>query len=291
MPQIPAILRGALCGIAGMGLYSLYDMTIKYLGDGYSPVQVLFCAGIVFMPMLLVHMVATGQARRLRPVVPWATAVRSVAGLVNGVLGAYAFSVLPVAQAYAVFFLMPLMIGLLAVPFLGERMDPGRLLAIVVGFAGVVVALQPGQAPLGIGHLAAFTAAALGAMNYVVLRYTGPIESQGVLLLYPSLLQLAAVAAAMPFLWQPMTTLAWGLTALMAVELYLGALLVIAAYRLAPAAVVAPMQYSQIIWAALLGAFLFNEPMTLHMAAGIAVIIAAGLFLLWQSSKAAPLPG
>jgi S-adenosylmethionine uptake transporter len=243
------------------------------------------------MPMIAAHMAATGQARHLRPVVPWATAVRSVAGVVNGVLGAYAFSVLPVAQAYAVFFLMPLMIGLLAVPFLGERMDAARLLAIVAGFAGVVVALQPGQAPLGLGHLAAFAAAALGAMNYVVLRYTGPIESQGVLLLYPGLLQLAVVAAAAPFMWQLMTPQAWGLTALMAFELYLGALLVIAAYRLAPAVVVAPMQYSQIIWAALLGAFLFDEPMTLHMAAGIGIIIAAGLFLLWRSSRPAPLAG
>lgn len=288
---MPAILRGALCAIGGMGLYSLYDMTIKYLGDGYSPVQVLFCAGIVYMPMIVAHMGAKGQLRRLRPVVPWATAVRSVAGLANGVLGAYAFSVLPLAQAYAVFFLMPLMISLLAVPFLGERMGAARLLAIVAGFAGVIVALQPGQAPLGLGHLAAFAAAALGAMNYVVLRYTGPIETEGVLLLYPGLVQLAVVTAAMPWLWQPMTAAAWGLTALMAVELYLGALLVIAAYRLAPAAVVAPMQYSQIIWAALLGAFLFGEAMTLPVVAGIAVIVAAGLFLLWQSGRAVPRAG
>lgn len=278
-------LRGAFCAIGGMGLYSLYDMTIKHLGGGYSPAQVLFCAGLFYVPMILLHLFATGQAGRLWPVLPKWTVIRSLSALVNGVLGAWAFSVLPLAQAYAVFFLMPLLISLLGVPFLGERMDLPRGIAILAGFAGVVVALQPGEAPLGLGHLAAFTAATLGAMNYVILRRTGHVESPGVLLLYPAALQLAATGLSMSALWVPMTTEAWALTGLMGIEIFVGGLLMIAAYRLAPVIVVAPMQYSQIIWAAILGALVFGEAMTAHMVAGIGVIIAAGMFLLWRSSR------
>ena len=136
-------LRGAFFGLAAMGLYCLYDVTIKFFGPDYSPLQVLFCAGLVFVPLILVQLRLSGQGG-LRPVYPGLTAVRVVAGLLNGTIGAYAFSVLPLAESYAVFFLMPLMIAGLAVPLLGEPMGLGRGLAIVAGFAGVLIALQPG---------------------------------------------------------------------------------------------------------------------------------------------------
>jgi S-adenosylmethionine uptake transporter len=79
----------------------------------------------------------------------------------------------------------------------------------------------------------------------------------------------------------------WALTSLMGLELFVGGLLIIAAYRNAPAIIVAPMQYSQIIWAALLGWLVFDETMTPMMIVGIAVIIAAGLFILGRSNAAA----
>lgn len=280
-------LRGAFFGLAAMGLYCLYDVTIKFFGPDYSPLQVLFCAGLVFVPLILVQQWLTGQGG-LRPVYPGLTAVRVVAGLLNGTIGAYAFSVLPLAESYAVFFLMPLMIAGLAVPFLGERMDPARGLAIVAGFAGVLIALQPGgETALGLGHLAALVAASLGAVNYLILRKIGGVESPGVLMLYPAVAQLLVLGFVMPSVWVPMPLAHWGLTTLMGLELFAGGLLIILAYRNAPAIIVAPMQYSQIIWAAILGWLIFGEGMTTMMILGIAIIIGAGLFILTRSNTAA----
>lgn len=280
-------LRGALYGIAAMGLYCLYDVTIKLLGSDFSPLQILFCAGLVFVPLILVQTFWSGRAN-LRPVMPRLTALRVVVSLVNSVVGAYAFSVLPLAECYAVFFLMPLMIALLAVPALGEPMDLARGLAIAIGFGGVIFALQPGgDTQLGLGHLAAFTAAALGAVNYVILRKTSGVETPGVLMLYPALSQLIAIGLVVPGVWLPMSASHWALTTLMGVEVFVGGLLIIAAYRSAAAIVVAPMQYSQIIWAAILGAVLFDERMTLTMIFGIAIIILAGLFILFFKPKPA----
>lgn len=271
-----------------MGLYCLYDVTIKFLGPSYSPMQVLFCAGLVFVPLILGQLRLSAN-RSLRPVLPGWTALRVVISLLNATIGAYAFSVLPLAQCYAVFFLMPLMIAALAVPVLGEPMDPARGLAIAVGFGGVLIALQPGGAmALGIGHLAAFVAAALGAMNYVLLRKTGHVESPGVLMLYPAIAQLGALGLLMPTVWQGMPLAHWGLTSLMGMELFVGGLCIIAAYRAAPAIVVAPMQYSQILWAAILGALLFNESLSARMSLGLAIIIGAGLFILAYRPKARP---
>jgi S-adenosylmethionine uptake transporter len=285
--MISQSLRGAFYGIAAMGLYCLYDVTIKLLGSDYSPLQILFCAGLVYVPLILAQAFWTGQSN-LRPTLPKITAIRVVVNLINGVVGAYAFSVLPLAECYAVFFLMPLMIALLAVPALKEPMDLWRGVAIAIGFAGVIVALQPGgETSLGLGHAAAFAAAALGAVNYVLLRKTGGVESPAVLMLYPAAVQLLAVAMAMPTLWTPMPLEHWLLTTLMGIEIFTGSLLIIAAYRNAAAIIVAPMQYSQIIWAALLGWLLFDEAMTLPMILGIAIIIGAGLYILLYRPKSA----
>lgn len=281
-------LKGAGFGLAAMWLYCLYDVTIKFLGPRYSPMQMLFCAGLVFVPLILVHMRASGQ-RCLWPVLPGWTALRVVISLLNAILGAYAFSVLPLAECYAVFFLMPLMIAALAVPMLREPMDLGRSLAIATGFAGVLIALQPGgETRLGLGHLAAFVAAALGAVNYVILRKTGQVEQPGVLMLFPAAVQLLALALVMPLVWLPMPAGHWALTGLMGVALFVGGLLIIAAYRHAAAIVVAPMQYSQILWAAILGAVLFGETLTPPLILGLAIIIAAGLFILAYQPKPKP---
>ena len=278
-------MAGALLGLAAFGLYALYDITIKFFGGVLNPMQVLFCAGAFALPLILGQLVLTGQARTLKPVLPRWTAARIAVTLLNGTLGAYAFSVLPLAEAYAVFFLMPLLISALAVPLLGEPMDMPRSAAIFAGLIGVVVALRPGEAELGLGHLAALSAATMGALNYIIIRKTSGVEQPGVILLYPTIALVVATGMAMPWLWVPMTPGQVGLTFLMAVELFLGGYAIVAAYRRAPAIVVAPMQYSQIFWAAVLGWLLFGEVIGLATALGIAIIIASGMVLLARSSR------
>lgn len=288
MASPPSPLTGALLGLAAFGLYAGYDATVKFLGASLSPVQILFCAGAFSLPMLLAQLWAKGQAGALRPRLPRLTLARVAVTLVNGILGAYAFANLPLAEAYAVFFLMPLLIAALAVPILGEPMDLTRGLAILAGLAGVTVALRPGVTQLGWGHLAALAAAMLGALNYLIIRRTSGVEQPGVILLYPTLAMVVATGAALPWLWQPMDARAWGLTFLMGVELFVGGFFIIGGYARAPAIVVAPMQYSQILWAALFGHLIFAEAISRATWAGILVIVAAGLVLLSRSSAPGP---
>lgn len=282
-------LTGAFLGLTAFGLYACYDITIKFFGPTLNPMQVVFCAACFVLPMYLGQMALTGQMRALWPVMPKLTFLRAGVVLVNSSLGAYAFSVLPLAEAYAVFFLMPLLIAALAWPVLGEPMDITRGLAILAGLAGVAVALQPGVTVLGWGHLAALGGATFGACNYVIIRKTGGVEKPAVILLYPTLAQFIAWGAMMPWIWQPMSAGDLGLTFVMAVELFLGGFAIVTAYRLAPAIVVAPMQYSQIGWAAVLGWMIFGERIGSATALGIAIIIAAGLVILARSG-AAPKP-
>lgn len=286
---LPSAVQGALLGLASFGIYACADVTIKFMGIGLSPVQIIFAAAVFSLPLILLQAFVGSRGHlSLRPNLPGWTLVRVALILVNSVVVSYTFTKLPLAQAYAIFFCMPLLITVLAVPFLGERLDPPRVLAVLAGFSGVLIALRPGSEPLQFAHLTAIIGATLGACNSLILRKVNGRERSAVLLLYPTLAQVVLLGCLLPWLWQPMDLLAWGLAATVGILSVIGGILIIAAYARAPAIVVAPMQYSQIIWGAALGALIFGEKMDALMVAGISVIVGAGLYLLWKSGQPAP---
>lgn len=276
-------LVGALLALASFGLYACSDVTIKFLGLDMTAVQIIFVASLCTLPMILVQAVTSPGGLSLRPALPGLSGLRVVLILINSVFVSYTFTKLPLAQAYAIFFCMPLLITLLAVPVLGEKLDVARVLAILVGFSGVLIALRPGSVPLQFAHLTAFVGATLGATNSILLRMIGSRERPAVMLLYPTLAQVVVLSCVMPFVWHPMTVEHWSLAALIGLLSVFGGLFIIAAYSRSAALVVAPMQYSQIIWGAGLGVLIFGETMDGFMILGISVIIAAGIYLLWRA--------
>jgi S-adenosylmethionine uptake transporter len=270
-------VKGSLLGLAGFGLFSLADAIIKTLGAGYNSVQIMAFAGLFTLPLIgLLWLVEGG---RLRPVHPWLMAIRTLALIANGLLVTYAFTVLPLAEAYAIFFTMPLMITLMAWVLLGERISAVAGLAVVIGLIGVLVALDPRGADLGNGHLAAAGGAFFAAVHYLIVRKTGGVESRTAMFLYPLLGQTAAALALLPGRYAPMAAMDLGLVCGLTLAGFCGTLLLFAAYRLAPPVVVAPMQYSQIAWAALFGALLFDERMSLQTAIGMVVIALAAILV------------
>ncbi len=248
---------------------------IKHLGASYGPVQIVAFAGLFTLPLIGLLWLRQGGA--LRPVHPWLMGLRTAALVVNGLLVTYAFGVLPLAQAYAIFFTMPLLIALLAWPLLGERIDLVGGLAILLGLGGVLVALNPGRMDLTLGHAAAVLGALAAAVHYLILRRTGAAESNTAMLLYPVLGQTISALALLPGVYRPMPPADLGLVAALTLAGFTGTLLMIAAYRRAPPVVVAPTQYSQIAWAAIFGAVFFGEHMTLQTLTGMAIIAAASL--------------
>lgn len=280
-------LQGALIGLAAMALFACSDIVIKFLGSGYSPFQIIFFAGLMTFPLIAGLTLADPVRANLRPNQPKLMALRCVIVLINGILGTYAFATLPLAQCYAIVFTMPIFITLLSVPVLGDRIDVVRGSAVVAGLVGVIVALDPGRGALQWGHAAALGGALFGAGNYVIIRKTGTSERTVALILYPLILQMIVAAAVLPLVYQPMPLRDLGLCALMAATSFAGYLLIIAAYRHAPGIVVAPMQYSQIIWAAIFGAVLFGEHMTGRAMLGTAVIILAGIVIVARQDRPA----
>lgn len=249
-------LKGAALSLAAFGIYATHDVVVKYLGGSFSAVQIIFFSGLLSFPILSVMLLGDRRDENLVPRHPWWSLLRAGSAVISGVLGFYAFSKLPLAQCYAIFFSMPLLITLMAIPMLGEKVGLRRGVAVIVGLLGVLVVLRPGQADLELGHLAALAAAVTAALGSVIVRKIGKDERSVVLMLYPMLGNVLAMGAALPFVYQPMQITDLGLMGIIALFSFLAGLLVIKAYRTAPAIIVAPMQYSQILWAALYGTLL-----------------------------------
>ena len=276
-------LQGVLYGLLGFGLFSLADATIKFLGGNYGPVQIVAFAGLFTLP--LIGLLWLKAPVSLRPVHPWLMALRTLALIGNGLLVTYAFTALPLAQAYAIFFTLPLMLTAMAWPVLGDRIDAKGGAAVLLGLVGVIVALDPGRMELQLAHLAAIAGTVLSAVHYLIVRKTGGVEAAVSMLLYPVLGQTVAAFLLLPGRYVPMPPADLGFVAAIAVSGFAGTLCMFAAYRLAPPLVVAPMQYSQIAWAALFGALFFAEPMTLQVALGMAVIAVAGLLVVARQER------
>ncbi len=280
-------LIGAFLSLAAFGVYATHDVFIKFLGGSYSAFQLIFFSGLLGFPLVTLALMRDRTDGNLIPKYPMWTAIRTASAVLNAVLGFYAFSVLPLAQCYAIFFLMPILITLMAIPLLGEKVGVHRGLAIVAGLVGVVIVLRPFETSLSLGHLAALGAAVLGAATSVIVRKVGQGERAVVLMLYPMMANFLFMAIALPFVYVPVPPQHFAMMAGIAALGLMGGVLVIAAYRRAPAIIVAPMQYSQIIWAIIYGHFFFGEEIDRATAIGTAVIIAAGVYIVMREDTPA----
>ena len=281
-------LKGALLALASFCAYACSDVSIKALGHGMNSFQVMLFSALCTVPFILGQMFWQDRRPSLRPNLPGLTVIRVLISLIGGWFVIYTFTHLPLAQCYAIFFTMPLMITLLAWPLLGEPVDPLRGAIILAGFGGVLIALQPGTTQFQLAHLTAILGAMTGALNSLILRKIGHREKSGVILLYPVLAQVLVAGLIMPFVWTPLTLSDWQVGLQMGALGLVGGLFIIAAYRTAPAIVVAPMQYSQIVWASILGYLLWGEKPSLASTLGIGVIVVAGLALLAVAGRSRP---
>lgn len=274
--------RGASYALAAFGIYSTHDVVVKFLGEVYAPFQIVFFSTLFGFPIVTLMLIRDKMQGNLRPRHPWWTLLRTTAAVVSTTSAFYAFSVLPLAQTYALIFAAPLLITILAVPILGETVGLHRSIAVMVGLLGVLVVLRPGATELSSGHLAALTAAVCSSVAAVIVRKIGSEERSAVLLLYPMVANILVMGCLLPFVYQPMPGLHLGGVALMALLGFTAALFQIAAYRTGRAVVVAPMQYSQILWAVLYGAVFFGETPDWPTGLGAAIIIASGIYVVFR---------
>ena len=272
-------------GLAAFALFATHDAIIKTLGATYSTFQIVFFSVLFTFPLSTFFLMGDRTSATLLPRQPLWIAARSGAAVLSSVCAFYAFSTLPLAQVYAVLFATPILITLMSIPLLGETVRLHRWFAIVGGLVGVIIALRPGAMELGLGHLAALLTAFCGALSAIIVRKIGGQERAVVLILYPLAANFVLMGCLMPFAYRPVPLVDLAASAAAAALSFTAMLLTILAYRKGSASVVAPMQYSQIVWATLYGALFFGETLDLYTSIGAAIVIASGLYIVVRENS------
>ena len=274
--------NAVLLALLAYAIWAWGDAITKSLGGGLPVFELVFFISLFGAVPILLNKPRGDRWRDFwRMKRPWVIQLRAVAGVLSGFCGVYAFTTIPLAEAYALIFLSPLFITLLSVLLLKEEVGPWRWFAVVAGFAGVLLVVRPGFRELHPGHLAAFSVAFLFALSMILLRSLAAHEKYTTLfgtgVIY-NLLAYGIATAATGFV-MPDTSQLVRLVLVGACSAA-GQIILLRVARFAPANVVAPMHYSQIAWAVLLGAVFFSEYPHLLALIGLAVIAGAGLLTL-----------
>lgn len=275
------IAIGLICG--AVLFFALLDASAKWLSGYMDPVQAVFAryaGSMVLVLMLLNPWSRPGVLRTKRPVLQ---GVRSLLLLGSTMLNFIAIKYLQLAEAVSIMFAGPLLVALVAGPLLGEWPGPRRLAAIGVGFLGVLVITRPGFGGI---HPAAILSV-FGCICYsfyaLATRQLAAFDPPETTMVYSGVAGTLAMLPLIPFFWTtPPSPLVWVIMLGTGLIGGLGHWLLILAHRLAPATVLAPFIYSQIIWMIALGWFIFGQFPDAWTFVGAGIVIASGLYLLYR---------
>jgi drug/metabolite transporter (DMT)-like permease len=275
--------RAVLCLLFGCALLTAHDALMKWLLGAYPLGQVWFLRGGVALALALLVAAMRRELRAALHVTSWRDqAIRAGCANASGFLFTAGLGRLPLADCIAIGFASPLFITALAAPLLGERVGWRRWLAVLLGFAGVMLIVKPtGDA----FHWAAFlplSAALFGALRDLQTRRMGRTETSQSILIYSTLLGVLAGLATTPFAWEPPAGGDIALILLAGVVVCGGHFLLIEGFRSADAAFLAPLKYSTLVWGAIFGYALWRDVPAPGIIAGAALVILAGIYVVRQ---------
>ncbi len=277
--------QGILCVLGAAGTFALAAACVKALEGAIPVAQVILFRNLFALPALLPVLIAAGGFAVLRTKNPWGHVQRCLFGLV-GMTGAfYGYATMPLTTVTALGFTMPFFLTALSVPLLGEKVGWRRWSAVGVGFAGVLVMLRPwsGGAAYPPLAVALVLLAALGwALAMISIRKLGQTGEDSVTIVAWFAIgagALAGIAAVPTWVWPDARQ--WGLLAAVGVISAVAQLLMTAAYRRSATTLLAPFEYSGILWTSLLGALVWAEWPDGWDLVGIAVLVGSGLFI-WR---------
>ena len=286
-PAEPHVALGMGLRLVSALALALMFAGVKWVGQrGAGVVETLFyrqvgsvvCAGLF---------VAAGpgfgslRTKRVR-----AHAIRMGIGVVAMLLNFLMVTLLPLAEATAIGCSVPVFATLLAAVVLREPTGPWRWGAVIVGFIGVLVIVQPGSGHISAhGGLVAIAAALSTACATIAIRHLGATEAVATTVFWFGATSLIPLGLAMPFVAHAHDAATFAVIAGLSIAGGIAQLALTGALRLAPVALVMPMDYSGLLWATMLGLLVFNQRPSHWTWLGAPIVIGAGLVILWREHR------
>jgi drug/metabolite transporter (DMT)-like permease len=285
--------RDRLTGIAlmcgALFLFAGNDATAKFLNGAMDSLQVVWARYMSAFALSIIIMNPLRSPRVMRTGRPWLQLGRSTLLVFSTTLNFIALRYLQLDQTMTIMFCSPFLVALLGGPLLGEWIGWRRWIAIVVGFSGVLLVARPGAGGIHPAALMILTSALCYAFYSIATRVLARTDSDQTTNFYSNLVGAVAATVAVPFVWTPQSDpKIIALMAAMGLFSGFGHYLLIRAHRLAPAAVLAPFIYTEIVWMIALGFLVFGDVPNRWTLAGVAVVILSGLYLLYRERVRGP---
>jgi len=290
------VLKGILLKVASAALFAVMSTLIRWIGARAPVGQVVFFRGAgAILPVVIIYALRHELWAAIRTKRPFGHVGRGLIGAVGMFFNFAALARLPLADATAISFVAPLITLALAAVILQERVHAYRWSAVVVGFVGVTVMLLPyldvasfsiaRTSSRSFGAMLALLAAFCNAAAVIQTRRLTGTETTSAIVMYFSLICAVAGLLTWPFGWYRPTWVE--LAALIATGVMggLSHILLTESYRYASASVVAPFDYTAIIWAFVLGYAVFGEVPSALVFIGAAIVAGAGLFVIWRERQ------
>jgi drug/metabolite transporter (DMT)-like permease len=270
---------GLMCG--ALLCFSFLDATAKWLNREIDPLLTIwwrYMSSIVLVAAFINPWTKPGVLRTRRP---WLQAIRSLLLFASTAANFFALRYLQLAETMSIIFATPLLVALLAVPLLGERIGPRRLAAIIVGFVGVLVITRPGLGTMHPAALLSLAGAVAYALYAIATKLLAGSDSAQTTLTYSGVAGVVILTPFLPMFWvTPASPFTWALLVALGAFGAVGHYFLILAHARAPAAILSPFIYSQIVWMLALGFILFGDWPDAWTLAGSGIVIASGLYLL-----------
>lgn len=281
-PDHPAL--GIALMLGGIASFAVMDAAIKWLVADYHVVQVAALRSWFGLPLLCLFALRSGGLKHLRTRRPAVHFGRYLLVLGLSLSFFWALSQMKLVDAIAISFAAPIFITALAMPLLRESVGLHRWLAVGVGFVGVLVILRPGAGVFQWAALVVLLSVVFYALLMITTRAFKNSESSASLMLFPQLgMSLTGILAA-PFFWVTPNFFDLALFALAGTFGSVGVMCVTHAFRLGPAAVITPFEYSGLIWATLLGYLLWDELPDGNTLLGATIVISSGLYIVYRET-------
>lgn len=289
-----AVLRGLGLVVVAMILLPGQDAVAKYISGTVSPGQITWTRFLLQTLFMLPFVIYFQGTAGLLPNRLWPNVLRGALIATSSMLFFAAIKFMPLADALAIFFVEPFILTILSALVDKEHVNRSRRIAVVAGFVGVLIVVRPSYAVLGWISLIPAAGGCIFAVYVLLTRrlssYDTPLTMQfaagaSALVLLTPCLALGALAG-----WPELSPAAVGafevgFLLLMGVLGTTGHLLFVQASRLAPSSLIAPMQYFEIVCAALLGYLVFGDFPDFWKWVGIAIIVGSGAYVFWGESR------
>jgi drug/metabolite transporter (DMT)-like permease len=269
--------------------FTVLDSSAKWLvTSGISPWTAVCARYAVHLAIVAALVLPVAGPRSLESRSPRLEILRACLLLGSTLLNFTAVKYLPLTVTATIMFATPIFVTILSIPLLGEAVGIRRWAAIFVGFCGIVIVMQPWTGDFHWAMLASLGAVLCGSFYTILTRKLAGVDSTNTQQLYAALIATAGVAPFAALEWTPPEgALAWVLFACMGVFGWLGHQMLTAAHRFAPASVLAPFVYMQLVYMTLSSWVVFAQPPTVWVLAGAPIVAGSGFYIWWRERELA----